>query len=149
MLRKITFTLFLLLSSFFFIQGSSPRFSACRTQSFAPYNIINSILQDSQSLLWIATENGLFKFNGYEYTHFAQNDSLPNSIPNNNCRKLLEDSQKRIWICTDNGLVFYDHTTNDFKNIEMPELPLYNFLDIYEDLEGGFWTISPENLLHL
>jgi signal transduction histidine kinase/DNA-binding response OmpR family regulator len=91
----------------------------------------------------------LFKFNGYEYTHFAQNDSLPNSIPNNNCRKLLEDSQKRIWICTDNGLVFYDHTTNDFKNIEMPELPLYNFLDIYEDLEGGFWTISPENLLHL
>jgi signal transduction histidine kinase/DNA-binding response OmpR family regulator/ligand-binding sensor domain-containing protein len=31
----------------------------------------------------------------------------------------------------------------------MPELPLYNFLDIYEDLEGGFWTISPENLLHL
>lgn len=149
MIRKLTCIFFLLISCFLHIQGNPARFSSCRTQSYAPYNIINSILQDSHSLLWIATENGLFQFNGYEYTHFAQNDSAPNSLPNNNCRKIIEDSKNRIWICTDNGLVFYKHATNTFQYITLPELPLYNFLDIYEDKDGSFWTISPENLLHL
>lgn len=128
---------------------TTSRFTPFRTQSYTPYYNVNSIAEDENGILWIATENGLYHFNGYEYGQYIQNKDEANSLPNNNCRKLLVDSQERLWICTDNGLIIQNRETDGFNRIVDTALAITTFIDIQEDKDGSLWTATYFELIHL
>ena len=44
---------------------------------------VNSIVQDHRGFLWLGTEDGLNRFDGYEFTVYRRNPSDPSSLPNN------------------------------------------------------------------
>ena len=67
-----------------------------------------TILEDSRGFMWIGTQDGLNKYDGYNATIFNTNKNNPNSIPNNTIRSLKEDRFGNIWIGTDDGLCVYD-----------------------------------------
>ena len=69
---------------------------------------VKDVFQDSYGLLWIATENGLQKYDGYRFETFKNNPQKPNSLLNNNLWNVLEDSENNIWVATDNGVSKYD-----------------------------------------
>ncbi len=107
------------------------------------------MLEDSYGFLWIATENGLIKFNGYDYVQYQQNKDISNSLPNNNCRTLIEDSQNRLWIGTDNGIAIYNRENDGFDRIKLSGLTSYNFVGIQEDSDGSLWALSFQELIKL
>jgi len=122
-----------------YIYAGAPRFSIYQSQSYIPYSNINGMVEDSYGFLWIATENGLIKFNGYDYEQYLQNERSSNSLPNNNCRKLLQDSHKRLWVGTDNGVAIYNYEYDNFTEIPLSDLSSNNIVSIQEDEEGYFW----------
>jgi signal transduction histidine kinase/ligand-binding sensor domain-containing protein len=65
---------------------------------------INQIYRDSHGLLWICTDEGLSRFDGYEFTNFMVADGLPHPHANG----ILEIPDKGYWIATDGGLVWFD-----------------------------------------
>lgn len=127
----------------------TPRFSIYQSQSYVPYSNINDMIEDSYGLMWIATENGLIKFNGYDYVQYRQNKEIDNSLANNNCRKLLEDSHKKIWIGTDNGIAIFNPEKTEFSRIKLSNLKSYNIVGIAEDPDGTFWALSFQELIHI
>ncbi len=148
-MTRIYYTLILILScTVATAMKTASRFTPFRTQSYTPYYNINSIAEDENGILWIATENGLFRFNGYEYEQFIQSKNNANSLPNNNCSKLLFDSQKRLWICTDNGLIIHDKNTDGFTRIDDSKLSVNSFIDIQEDNDGSLWSATYFELIH-
>ena len=111
-------------------------------------DIINSIHQDSNSNLWIATEDGgLSKYDtkSEEFTIYKHNPRTPTSISENHVSSLIIDSKNTIWLGTQNsGINIFDPVTNKFTNCKKNNSVSNSISDndvftIYEDRSGIIW----------
>jgi len=85
-------------------------------------SVVNCIFQDSRGYLWIGTQNGLNRFNGYKFEVFTYNPDDSCSIPNNWIYAITEDKEANLWIGTKGGLVRYSRKENRFTSVRY-EIP--------------------------
>jgi ligand-binding sensor domain-containing protein len=69
-----------------------------------PMNRMNDILNDRQGFLWFATDQGLARFDGYEFRTFGVEDGLPSRT----ITALLQDRDGTYWLGTNKGLCHFD-----------------------------------------
>ena len=80
-------------------------------------NIVFNFVQDSRGYMWITTENGLNRYDGYAFKVFEHNSSDPNTPSGTLARALYQDQRGRIWLGTfSNGLDLYDPATGNFRH---------------------------------
>jgi ligand-binding sensor domain-containing protein/two-component sensor histidine kinase len=60
---------------------------------------VSAMYQDSKGYLWLATWEGLSRFDGYRFTNYSERDGLGDPIINN----IGEDRQGRLWVATNGG----------------------------------------------
>jgi signal transduction histidine kinase/CheY-like chemotaxis protein/ligand-binding sensor domain-containing protein len=72
--------------------------------------------QDRLGFIWLATEDGLNIYDGYNFTIFRNDPEDSTSISNNHCNWISEDRFGNIWISTQEGLNRYDRVTNQFEH---------------------------------
>ena len=60
---------------------------------------ITAMLQDAKGYLWLATWEGLSRFDGYHFTNYGQRDGLGDPIIN----AIAEDRQGHLWVATNGG----------------------------------------------
>lgn len=65
-------------------------------------NVLN-ILQDSDGFMWFGTENGLNRYNGYEFDYFKRERGNPNALSNDFVYDVDEDASGNLWIGTNGG----------------------------------------------
>lgn len=80
-------------------------------------SVVYDIIQDQQGFIWVATENGLNRFDGYDFTIFQHSHQDQYSLHDNLIYKLVEDTQGEIWIGTQNGVSLYNPATGYFTNL--------------------------------
>lgn len=68
------------------------------TDSEISSSMVNDVHQDSQGLIWIATEDGLNRYDGSKFTIFKQDPNNPQSLLNNYVKEVFEDSKERLYI---------------------------------------------------
>ncbi|MCB9209262.1 MAG: hypothetical protein H6609_07750 [Ignavibacteriales bacterium] len=106
---------------------------------------VHAILQDSKGFLWFGTEDGLNRYDGYNFTIFRHDPMDSNSISDNFIWSLFEDSENNIWIGTNSGgLNKYNYSTNAFtnflnKNYNATNLSGNNIREIFEDSDKELW----------
>jgi ligand-binding sensor domain-containing protein/DNA-binding response OmpR family regulator len=84
--------------------------------------LINDICQDARGFIWVATEYGLNKFDGLNFTQYLHNESDSTSLVGNNVRRLLPDEDERaLWIGCSVGMQKLDAETYRFTNIRFPD----------------------------
>lgn len=72
-------------------------------------NYCYDVLQDKRGYIWVATLNGLSRFNGNKWQTFQQQSINPGyQLPANWVMDLDEDHEGNIWINTDRGIAKYD-----------------------------------------
>jgi two-component system, LytTR family, sensor kinase len=82
------------------------------------YSDIKTILPDSKNFLWFGCNQGLVRFNGSNYIHYAPGSGT-RTISSANITTLHEDDKENIWIGTaDKGLFRYSYATDDFIQIK-------------------------------
>lgn len=62
-----------------------------------------SVLQDSDGLMWFATENGLNRFDGYEFLQYRRERGNPNALQNDFIFDIAEDADGNLWLATNDG----------------------------------------------
>lgn len=82
-------------------------------------SMLNKIYQDRDGIIWIATEDGLNRYDGAKFTVYRNEKDNPNSLLSDYVRTLFEDSQGRLFIGSLNGLQIYDRATDSFTTIPM------------------------------
>ncbi len=97
-MRKITLliSLFLFFSTWISVEAQTGTFYS--TDNVLSNSLINSIYQDSRNYIWIATEDGLNKFDGVRFTIYHTRNNDKASLKNNYVRSLFEDSRGRFWV---------------------------------------------------
>lgn len=115
-------------------------------------NTIRDIFQDRQGLIWIATSDGLNRFDGYHFTTYRHDQEDSTSISNNNLYDIMEDREGKIWIASlRGGLNCYDpvkdifyryrHEAHDSTTISSDEV-----ISLFEDREGKIWVGTSRGL---
>ena len=82
-------------------------------------NIVNDIVQDQNGFIWLATNDGLNRYDGYSMTHFRYDPSNPQSLSSNVLECLLLAHDGMLWIGTsDGGLNRYNPQENTFQRYQ-------------------------------
>ncbi len=111
-------------------------------------SLINEIFQDHQGFIWVATEDGLNRFDGINFKSYTKNSKLQNSLKNNFVTAITEDSQGNLWVGQINTLQIYNHETESFTEIELPIIDPtihINISCILEASNGDIWLTTSGN----
>ena len=105
-------------------------------------NYVTDIVQDSQGCIWIATEAGLNRFNGKDFTVYNTHNS---DIAGDALTRLLYDPEEnKLWVGTKTGISLLDCRTQEFEqstpfdSIDMNN----NIVSISPAADGGIWVAN-------
>ena len=79
---------------------------------------ITDIYSDKQGFLWIGTEDGLNRYDGYQFEKYRHFPGDSTSIGNNYIHCISEDPNGNIWVGTGQGLSFKKKNSTGFQNIQ-------------------------------
>lgn len=95
-----------------FTQNYQLNFRKLTVDNGLSQNTVQAIIQDKKGFMWFGTQDGLNRYDGYEFRVFRNNTSDNNSLSNNYVWDIFEDSGGTIWIATfGGGLNYYDPET--------------------------------------
>ena len=77
---------------------------------------VETIYQDSKGYIWMGTNDGLDRYNGYEFKHYKHDKYDKNSIANNYIVDIIEDKNGYIWVSTIGGLSRINPDKDEIKN---------------------------------
>jgi ligand-binding sensor domain-containing protein len=109
------------------------------------------ILQDSQGFLWVGTEDGLNRYNGYGFTTFKPRPGDAKSLSNAQVWAIHEARDGALWVGTYGGLNRYDRATGSFTSFQHnaadPRSLSSNYVRaICEDSQGVLWVGTKDGL---
>jgi len=113
-----------------------------------------AIAQDKQGFIWLGTQAGLTRFDGYRTVTYKSAVSDPRTLADNWVRVLHVDPSGQLWVGTDGGLDRYDPATRTFVHY-LPTAPVErgngnrHVRAIADDGLGGLWVATADGLHHL
>lgn len=78
-------------------------------------SLVNQIFQDSYGMIWIATEDGLNRYDGSKFTVYHNIPDDSTSLCHNFVNPIFEFSDHRLFISTYGGLQIYNRGTDSFS----------------------------------
>jgi signal transduction histidine kinase/ligand-binding sensor domain-containing protein/CheY-like chemotaxis protein len=105
---------------------------------------ITCIAQDGIGYIWFGTNNGLYRFDGYEVTEYRHDPYNLNTIAHNNVNCIYADKQNVLWIGTWGGLTKFETATGRFTRFthdprNLNSISSSDVRAIVEDGSGNLW----------
>src|SRR6188474_261987 len=149
MRRRLTFSVLFFIPFFFFhflSFAQDIQFNLFTRSKDDIGSLIQGMTQDTQGFLWLATANGLYKYDGHQYTSYHNEPLNPNSLANDNIQSVTADKTGYIWIgMGQSGLDRLNPVTGVFTHFRHNDndpgsLASDNVLNILQDREGILWV---------
>lgn len=80
-------------------------------------SLIRCIIQDKYGFIWVGTNYGLNRFDGYKFSTYLCNPADITTIQDNEIVKLYPYSKEFLFVATNRGLYKYSYLTNSFQHI--------------------------------
>jgi PAS domain S-box-containing protein len=115
----------------------------------SPRAPVLAIAQDHQGFLWIGTEAGVARWDGYRYRSYRAQPGNGKSLPDNYIQSLHVDAQGVLWIGTlSGGLSRYEPATDRFFNYPAGPggIGSVDVRAITDDGSGGVWIATNQGL---
>ncbi len=93
------------------------RFHHLTTSHGLPHPWVTTMEQDDEGFLWIGTQNGLSRYDGYEMIAYPNIPGDPYSLRSNAIRIIYQDINGLFWVGTNSGLHLYDRRNDHFVHV--------------------------------
>jgi len=139
------YLLIVILSAFASAQHKSVRLNHIDIEQGLSQNIVRDIIQDSKGFIWIATWDGLNRYDGYEFKVYKHIPGDSTSLRTNKIYRLLEDRSGRLWVGTfGGGLSLFNREEENFTNFlstpnHKTSKGLNWIVSLYEDSQNRIW----------
>ncbi len=111
-----------------------------------------AMAQDDQGYLWVGTQSGLLRWDGYRFRSYALDPATPGALPDNFITALYIDVRSRLWVGTNaGGLARYEPEKDGFTVVplRLEGGPDTNVSAITADGTGGLWVATGRGLVHV
>ncbi len=71
-------------------------------------SVVKVIFQDNRGFIWTGTQDGLNRFDGYQFTAYKYDANDTSSLSHNTITAIIEDRKGRLWIGTQNGVNLFE-----------------------------------------
>lgn len=112
-----TLILILSVSGYSYAQNKPLNIQHYKISDGLSQNFTTDICQDKFGYIWIGTQDGLNRFDGYEFKIYRQNPSDKQSLSDNYIIDLFVAPDSMLWIVNNNGLEVYNYKTDKFKSV--------------------------------
>ncbi|MFO7669348.1 MAG: two-component regulator propeller domain-containing protein, partial [Bacteroidales bacterium] len=138
-------------SSIAFSQPENWDITYFSTEDGLSSNHVNVVMKDSKGFIWVGTENGLNKFDGYTFSSLKLPSGANHPLSRLKVLTIFEDRDSILWIGTSDGLFRYNPSEplaqiRHFQYINKPDSLTYRFSQpiskICEDKKGLFWVLT-------
>ena len=124
-------------------QEKNLRFERVSLEQGLAQSVVYTITQDPKGFLWIGTQAGLNRFDGYQFTLFENDPDDDTSLVDNFVQDLEVGAEGDIWVGTKGGLQRYNQKTNCFTHWPLPDqqegsAPI-NVRALMADRSGNLW----------
>ncbi|MGB0385232.1 MAG: two-component regulator propeller domain-containing protein [Ardenticatenaceae bacterium] len=108
--------------------------------------VVTGMIQDRQGFIWVATESGLNRYDGYRFVVYKHDPNDPNSLSNNVIEAFVEDDAGNLWLGTEHGGVNkFNPETQSFTHFRADEKDAGTLSDesvesLLVDSVGNLWV---------
>jgi diguanylate cyclase (GGDEF)-like protein len=92
--------------------GAAPvrpiRFDRLALEQGLSQSSVMDVLQDRRGYIWLATEDGLNRYDGTGFKVYRHDPADPNSLPSSFVWDVEEDARGNLWIATASGLAIWE-----------------------------------------
>jgi ligand-binding sensor domain-containing protein len=110
----LLFSVVLLLNNEVSAQNKAVKFTSLTIENGLSQSDVKCIIKDHLGFMWFSTDDGLNRYDGYNFTIYRHNPKDPHSLPANNITRILEDKEGNIWVGSGTGISEYNQNTNSF-----------------------------------
>lgn len=116
-----------------------------------PHIVPTALAQDRQGFIWIGTQGGLARWDGYRFRTYRADPAQPGSLPDDWVQRLFVDKAGHLWVGgSAGGLSRFDGTTDTFIPVALkPAGQRTHIGALSDDGQGGLWIGTDEGLHHL
>lgn len=150
-----SFSILLFFNTSLSAQYKTVKFSTLNIYDGLSQNNVRCILKDRMGYMWFSTDDGLNRYDGYNFTVYRHIPNDSHSLPANNITTLFEDREGNLWVGTGNGLCVYNRAAgnfNTFRAVRNNANTLSNdeINAVFQDSENNIWvgTYSGLNLFN-
>lgn len=139
-MRKLVTLLFF---SFCFLSTFAQSYRLYTSDNELSSSLINDIFQDHRGIIWIATEDGLTRYDGVKFLTYKHIDGDDTSLAHNLVRCIAEDKAGHLYIGTHLGLQCFNREENNFTKVaedEKGKLLVGNVNKILQLSNGEVWA---------
>ncbi|WP_259337966.1 two-component regulator propeller domain-containing protein [Colwellia sp. RSH04] len=109
------------------------------------YLFVRTLAQDKNGFMWVGSQEGLHRFDGYHYMSFHHDTNLSSSLSSNVVSSIIINKRDELWVGTrGGGLNLYQEKSQDFIHFSTKNksLPLSNdsVNTLYESNDGNLWV---------
>ncbi len=106
---------------------------------------VSCILLDRRGWMWLGTEDGLNRYDGYTFTIYRHQPKNPSGLSHSNIYSLFQDREGRLWIGTEGGLNRWDPVKDSFVHFKKEMAPPFQLggnavVSLGEDRDGILWV---------
>jgi len=108
-----------------------------------PSRMVRDIDQDSKGYLWVAGNNGLYKFDGHQFHAFYSILNDTTGLRDNRINTVLASSDGRVWVATPKGLHVLENDVIQYVAL-LPDVSedAMHVTDLFEDSSQNIWISS-------
>lgn len=145
MCKQIT-ALFVMICCALSIQAQQLSFHTINSMTPAPSVETNKLFQDSEGYLWISTNGGLLRYDGYDFLTIKEDKSTNRQVLSGVVKIVSEDASGVLWIGTANGLYKIDRNDAVLSKICFPVLETCRVEAILPSREGSLYVATNRGL---
>ena len=107
---------------------------------------VNAILKGYKGFMWFGTDEGLNKYDGYQFHTYRHDDAIPTSISSNYIYDIIEDEQRNLWVATASGIDRLDRALDIFSNYAPGDSSIIIRDLLFDAKEKLIWIGTTEGL---
>jgi diguanylate cyclase (GGDEF)-like protein len=114
--------------------------------------VVKALAEDRDGFIWVGTQGGLSRYDGYRFRNFLHRENDPTSLPSNVISDLATDGGGRLWVASYSGdLARFDPVTDHFRNFSEPagQRPRGAIAVMIGDGGNGVWVGTTAGLEHI
>ena len=131
---------------------AQPYFETVGDSESIPYGLVTTMAQDTRGFLWMGTQAGLIRYDGYRLRKFAHSAQDSSSVAADYVQAIAAAKDGRVWIGTANdGISVFDPATERFEHIrhdpgQPDSLGAGRINAMVLDAAGNLWVGSDQGL---